>query len=72
MPEAVLRKELENYIAIMPARHLSILKPLLSELAKPFYTVETDLTPDEMEIIKAGDKEFEEHPENFVLLDSIN
>jgi hypothetical protein len=68
----VLRKELQDYIAEMPERHLFALKPLLSELAEPLYTIETDLTGEEKAIIAEGDKEFKEHPEHFVPLESLN
>jgi hypothetical protein len=34
--------------------------------------LETDLTEEELAIIAEGDREFEEHPENFVPLESIS
>ena len=40
MTTAVLRKELQGYIAKMPVRKLKILKPLITELAEPLYTIE--------------------------------
>jgi hypothetical protein len=55
----------------MPERNLAALKPLFSILAGPLYTIETDLTAEERGIIEAGEKEYREHPENFVPLESI-
>ena len=54
MTEAVLRKELHGYIDAMPKDTLNALKPLLSVLAKPLYTVETDLTKEEIVMIDEG------------------
>ena len=68
MTEAVLRKEIHSIIDTIPERSLSALKPLLTVLAKPAYTIETDLTPEEIAIIDAGIQEFREHPQNFVSL----
>jgi len=56
----VLRKELQSYIAKMPTRRLAILKPLLSEMAKPIYTVEP-ASPAES---KKADKIFQEYYDN--------
>jgi hypothetical protein len=52
-------------------RNLYALKPILSILAEPVYILETNLTEEERAIIAEGDREFEEHPENFVPLESI-
>jgi hypothetical protein len=68
---AAIRQELHAYIDVIPDRNLYALKPILSILAEPAYILETNLTDGEREIIAEGDKEFEEHPENFVTLDSI-
>jgi hypothetical protein len=40
MTTIVLRKKLHGYIDTMPERNLSALKPLLSVLAEPLYTIE--------------------------------
>jgi hypothetical protein len=40
MTTAVLRKELQGYIATMPEQNLNALKPLLLVLAQPPYTIE--------------------------------
>jgi len=60
MTAEVLRKELQGYIAKMPTRRLTILKPLLSEMAKPSYTVE----PASQAESKRADKIFQEYYDN--------
>jgi hypothetical protein len=50
---------------------LTALRPLFSVLAGPLYTIETDLTDEEKAMIRAGRKEYEEHPESYVTLESI-
>ena len=69
---AAIRQELHTYIDIIPDRNLYALKPILSILAEPAYILETNLTDEEQAIIAEGDKEFEEHPENFVALENIS
>jgi hypothetical protein len=68
MTTAVLRKELQGYIAKMPENKLVILKPLLSELAKPKYTIEP-ASASESRIAEKHFKEYEENPASFVPLD---
>ncbi|MDR0497293.1 MAG: hypothetical protein LBH42_06745 [Treponema sp.] len=65
MTTAVLRKELQGYIARMPERSLSALKPLLSVLAEPLYTIEP-ASPAECKRIEKRVKEFHENPASFV------
>jgi hypothetical protein len=72
MTAAVLRKELKGYIETMPERNLYVLKPLLSTLANPPYTVETDLTDEEIAMIDEGMAEYRAHPASFVPLESIS
>jgi hypothetical protein len=67
----VLKKELKSCIDTIPERRLATLKPLLFELAAPAYTIETDLTDEELAIIEKGMKDYREHPETFVPLESI-
>jgi hypothetical protein len=72
MNAIAMRQELKTYIDDIPESSLSILEPLLSFFArekKPL--VETDLTAEEQDIIAEGRREYREHPENFVSLDSI-
>jgi hypothetical protein len=69
---AAIRQELHSYIDVLSERNLYALKPILSILAEPSYVLETGLTEEEKAIIAEGDREFEEHPENFVALESIS
>jgi hypothetical protein len=71
MNTAAIRQELHDYIDTLSDRNVFALKPLLSILAEPSYILETDLTEEERAIIAEGDRTFEEHPENFVALESI-
>jgi len=68
---AVLRRELHGYIDTMPERNLHALKPLLSMLADPYYTVETDLTSKEIAMINEGMEEYKEDPSSFIPLENI-
>jgi len=65
MTTAVLRKELQGYIAKMPEHKLVILKPLLSEFAKPNYMIEP-ASPAECKRIEKRVKEYHENPSSFV------
>jgi hypothetical protein len=67
MPVAMLRKELREYIDVIPARKLTILEPLLSEFAKPDYTVEA---ANSEEAAKAEERiaEYYADPSSFVPL----
>ena len=71
MTTAVLRKELQAYIETMPERSLYALKPLLTVLCEPPYTVETNLTPEEIAMIDEGMAEYRASPESFIPLDSL-
>jgi hypothetical protein len=66
-----LRQELHAAIDTMPEKSLAALRPLFSVLAGPLYTIETDLTDEEKEIIAAGEQKYRESPESFVPLESI-
>ena len=68
MTEAVLRKEIHSIIDTIPERSLHALKPLLTVLAAPAYTIETDLILEEIAIIDKGIQEFRERPQDFVSL----
>ena len=52
MNTVVLRKQLQNYIAVMPEQNLFALEPLLSMLSKPeaSYIIEP-ASPEECEMI---------------------
>jgi hypothetical protein len=71
MTTETLRKELQGYIEALPERSLYALKPLLSVLAKPLYTVETDLTPEEIAMIDEGMAEYRANPSSFIPLESL-
>ncbi|GHU97265.1 hypothetical protein FACS189483_02720 [Spirochaetia bacterium] len=71
MTSTVLKQELHAAIETMPERNLAALRPLFTVLAEPLYIRETDLTPEELAIIEAGDKEYREHPETFTPLSAL-
>lgn len=71
MTAAILRKELHTMIDTIPERGLYALKPLLSVLSDPLYTVETDLSPEEIAMIDEGMEEYKANPSSFISLDSI-
>jgi len=65
MTAAALRKELQGYIAKMPEYRLEVIKPLLSELAEPLYTIES-ATPEESKRAERRIKEYHKDPSSFV------
>jgi hypothetical protein len=71
MTDSVLRKELHGYIEAMPERSLYALKPLLSVLSEPLYTIETDLTAEEIAMIDEGMAEYRDDPSSWIPLDRI-
>jgi hypothetical protein len=71
MITAVLRKEMHEYIDTLPDRSLVALKPLLSVLAEPLYTVEP-ASPEEIAMIDEGMEEYRKNPESFIPLESLN
>ena len=68
MTTAELRKEIQGYIAKMPEHKLAVLKPLLSEFAKPSYIIEP-ASARERKIAEKHFKEYEDNPASFVPLD---
>ena len=70
MATAVLRKELQGYIAKMPERNLVALKQLLSVLAEPLYTIEP-ASPAECKKVEKRVKDYYKNPSSFVPFDSI-
>jgi hypothetical protein len=70
MAATVLRKELHGYIDAMPEYNLVALKPLLSVLAEPLYTIEP-ASPEECAMVEERVKEYHENPSSFVPLESI-
>jgi len=65
MTAAALRKKLQGYIEIMPEKNLTIIKPLLSALAEPLYTIEP-ASPEEVKKAEKRFKEYEKDPSSFV------
>jgi len=60
----VTKEKLHFYIDEMPERTLKIVAKLIEDTYwKP--VIETDLTEEELEILKAGSEEYDKHPENF-------
>jgi hypothetical protein len=66
-----IRKELHSLIDTMPERKLNALRPLFDVLVDDETIIETDLTDEELAIIEEGDRQYKEHPEDFVPLESI-
>ena len=71
MTTVALKKELHGYIDSMPERSLSALKPLMLVLAQPLYSIETDLTADEIAMIDEGMAEYRANPSSFIPLENI-
>ena len=72
MTTIALKEELHGYIDTMSERSLYALKPLMLVLAEPPYTVETDLTAEEIAMIDEGMAEYRANPSSFIPLESIN
>jgi hypothetical protein len=70
MTATVLRKELQSYIAKMPEHKLLVLKPLLSEMAKPTYIIEP-ASPSERKLAEKHFREYYENPASFAPLESV-
>ena len=68
--ESLVRKKLHVCIDEMPDYCLSSIEPLLSYLAGES-AIETDLTDEEKRWVQEGRKQYKEHPEDFVPLESI-
>jgi hypothetical protein len=71
METAVLRKELKSYIDTLPDNKLQDLQPLLSGASKLFFTVDTDLTPEEIAEVNARADEYYKTPSSFVALEDL-
>jgi len=54
-----------RYIDTMPEKSLTVIKPLLSVLAEPLYTIEP-ASPKEIAMIEKRVKEYEKNPASFV------
>ena len=71
MTAAVLRKELHTYIDELPDKSLLALKPLLSLLVEPPYTIEP-ASPAECARVEKRVHEYHKNPQSFVPLSSIS
>ena len=71
MTSTALRQELHAAIDTIPDHSLAALRPLFTVLSIDPVIIETDLTAEERAIIAAGEKEYREHPETYVTLESI-
>jgi len=70
MKTAVLRKELHTYIDDLPDRSLPALKPLLTLLVEPLYTIEP-ASPEECAKVEKRVREYHKNPQSFVPLSKI-
>jgi hypothetical protein len=43
----------------------------MGDTSTPLYTLETDLTPEELARLDEVEKEYREHPENFITLEDF-
>jgi hypothetical protein len=65
MTVTALRKKLHRYIDTMPERNLAVIKPLLSVLSEPLYTIEP-ATPEESRKAERRIREYYSDPSSFV------
>jgi len=70
MTTAVLRKELQRYIAKMPERKLIILKPLITEFAEPLYAID-QASPADVKRVERRVKDYYDDPSSFVPLSKL-
>ena len=66
---SAIRKEIQDYIDIIPDITLEALKPILTVLANDTIALETDLTDEERKIIRASREEYKQG--NYINLDSL-
>jgi hypothetical protein len=65
MTATALRKKLRGYIDTMPEKNLVVIKPLLSALAEPLYTIEP-ATPEESKRAERRILEYRRDPSSFI------
>ena len=70
MEAVAVRKKLHTLVDEMPENCLLSVEPLLSYLAGEA-DIETDLTYEEKAWVCEGRKQYKEHPEDFIPLESI-
>jgi hypothetical protein len=64
-----LKKEIHSFIDIIPYQRLQALKPLLADLARSDFVIETNLTDEEHALIAEGMREYAENPSSFISLE---
>lgn len=64
-----LKKELHSFIDRISYQRLQALKPILVDLTKPDYIIETDLTDAEHTLIAESMQEYEADPSSFITLE---
>jgi hypothetical protein len=62
-----LRKEINDYIKLIPDKKLSAILPLVEVLAEDDFTIETNLTKREREIIKKGKEDIKNGIKTYTL-----
>ncbi|GHU57139.1 hypothetical protein FACS189442_6060 [Spirochaetia bacterium] len=65
MTSTALRQELHAAIDTMPEKNLVVIKPLLSVLAEPLYTIEP-ATPEEPKRAERRIREYHKDPSSFI------
>ena len=70
MTATALRKKLHEYIDTMPEKNLVAIKPLLSVLAEPLYTIEP-ATPEEAKKAERRIRDYYKDPSSFIPLSNI-
>jgi hypothetical protein len=70
METVAMREKLHTFIDEMPDDCLATVEPLLSYLAGE-RVIETDLTDEEKQWVQDGRKQYREHPEDFIALESL-
>ncbi|GHT81496.1 hypothetical protein FACS1894130_13220 [Spirochaetia bacterium] len=71
METTVLRKELKSYIDALPDYKLQALKPLLTVYCEPLYTIDTDLTAEEIAEVDERVAEYHKDPASWVPLENL-
>ena len=72
MTTAVLRKELQGYINVMPEQNLAALRPLLSVLAGDYWNpIIEPASPEEIAMCDERMSDYENDPSSFIPLENI-
>jgi predicted Zn-dependent peptidase len=65
---SALREKIHEYVDEIPESKLTVLRPLLSELANDAIVIETDLTDEEKRLVAEGIAEYDGNPDSFISL----